>query len=67
MTPYEAAIEWIESRPPGSTFTRTEFYIELLCTHLLTARDKGSFNFALRNSADMLISVGNDVWMRAVA
>jgi prephenate dehydratase len=64
MTPYEAAIEWIESRPIGSTFTRTEFYIELLCAHLFTAQDKGSFNCALKNSSSMLIPVAENRWMR---
>lgn len=47
MNPYEAAIHWIESRPVGSTFSRTEFYIELLCGHFFTLRDKGSFNIQL--------------------
>ncbi len=40
MTPYEVAIEWIESRPVGSTFSRTEFYIDLLSTHLFTPKDQ---------------------------
>ena len=64
MTPYEVAIEWIESRPVGSTFSRTEFYIDLLSTHLFTPRDKGSFNCALNNSSTILLQIEDDVWTR---
>lgn len=64
MSPYEAAIDWIESRPVGSTFSRTEFYIELLCGHFFTPGDKGSFNCALNNSSSILLPVADDVWMR---
>jgi hypothetical protein len=64
MTPYEAAIDWIESRSVGSTFTRTELYIELRCSHLFTAQDKGSFNFALNNSSSLLVLISDGEWMR---
>jgi len=66
MTPYEAAIDWIEARPVGSTFTRIELYIELRCTHLFTTRDKGSFNCALNNCSRCLVPVAEDEWMRVV-
>ena len=64
MTPYEAAIEWIESRPSGSIFSRTELYIELLCAHLFIAQDRGSLNCALNNSSSLLVPVEENRWMR---
>ena len=64
MSPYEAAIEWIADREPGSTFTRLDFYVDLLSTHLFTARNKGSFNCALKNSSGLLVAVASNEWMR---
>ena len=64
MDAYYSTMEWIESLPVGTTFTRTELYIELRWRYAFSPRSKGEMNLAIQQCLrdNQITAIAADQW-----